>query len=158
MTDDDRPTAAPSNAMPPVSRESAEEFLKRNPSFCLAPWVHLHVLAEGQVTPCCESRQSLGNINSQNFDEIWNGAAMAAVRAQMLRGERVPGCQKCYDREDAGMASPRQLYNEKRGHLFDRVVDSRFDGSAPRAEPVTWDIRFSKICNYRCLSCRHGSS
>jgi radical SAM protein with 4Fe4S-binding SPASM domain len=158
LTSDGRSAASQTDAPPPVSRESEEDLLERNPAFCMAPWMHLHVLAEGHVTPCCESRQQLGNINTQSFDEIWNGAAMAAVRGQMLRGERVTGCQKCYDREDSGVASPRQSYNENRRHLFDRVVDSRVDGRAPHAEPVTWDIRFSNICNFRCRSCWHGSS
>jgi radical SAM protein with 4Fe4S-binding SPASM domain len=143
---------------PTVSPEHETELLERNRGFCMAPWMHLHVQAEGFVTPCCESRQQLGNINRQSFDEIWNGAAMSEVRAKMLRGERLEGCQKCFDKEDTGVASLRQWFNTARRRQFDKVVDTGFDGRAPNAEPTFWDIRFSNICNFRCRSCWHGSS
>jgi radical SAM protein with 4Fe4S-binding SPASM domain len=147
-----------SGKTPAISVENKEHLLDRNPAFCMAPWMHLHVQAEGFVTPCCESRLQLGNINRQSFDEIWNGPAISAVRAQMLCGERLKSCQKCFDKEDAGVRSRRQEYNEERGHRFDTVIATSADGRAPNAKPVYWDIRFSNICNFRCRSCWHGSS
>jgi radical SAM protein with 4Fe4S-binding SPASM domain len=147
-----------SGKTPAITLESKAQLLDRNPAFCMAPWMHFHVPADGHVTPCCESRLRLGNINRQTFNEIWSGSAMSAVRAQMLRGDRVESCRKCYDKEDAGVRSLRQVFNEQREHLFDAVVASSLDGAAPNAKPVYWDIRFSNICNFRCRSCWHGSS
>jgi radical SAM protein with 4Fe4S-binding SPASM domain len=141
-----------------ITMADKEQVLERNAAFCMAPWMHLHVLAEGQVTPCCESREMLGNINRQSFQEIWNGAPMRTVRAQMLRGERLSGCQKCFDKEDSGVQSLRERFNSHREHLFECVVGSGPDGQALNAKPVYWDIRFSNICNFRCRSCWHGSS
>jgi radical SAM protein with 4Fe4S-binding SPASM domain len=153
----DAPTAE-SGAPNCVTKDAEAQLLERNGAFCMAPWMHLHVLAEGDVTPCCESRQKLGNINRQTFQESWNGAEMKSVRAQMLRGERIAGCQKCYEKEDSGIESPRTWYNSKWRHLFDTVTGSRTDGHAPNARPLSWDVRFSNICNFRCRSCWHGSS
>ena len=149
----DKPSAASA-----VTPARAEELLAQNPVFCLAPWTHLHALAEGYVTPCCESRQQLGNINKQSFQEIWNGAAMADVRAKMLRGEPVAACSKCYDKEAHGVESLRDKFNRGRSHHFDKVVGTTPDGRAPNALPIFWDIRFSNLCNFRCRSCWHGSS
>src|ERR1700722_8534122 len=139
MTDDDR---LATDAPPAGAAAQTRESLLGGPAFCMAPWMHLHVLAEGQVTPCCESRQSLGNINTTRFDDIWNGAEMASVRAQMLRGERVGGCRKCYEREDSGLASPRNSFNLRHGHHFDGMVAPGSDGRAPQPRPLSWDIRF----------------
>jgi radical SAM protein with 4Fe4S-binding SPASM domain len=126
-----------------------------NPAFCMAPWVNLHVQAEGFVTPCCESRQRVGNINRTRFSEIWDGPEMTAVRRQMLAGERLAACQKCYDKEAAGVRSFRQDLNDQGSHLIGTI---RPDGAAGAAKPVFWDIRFSNLCNFRCRSCWHGSS
>jgi radical SAM protein with 4Fe4S-binding SPASM domain len=126
-----------------------------NPAFCMAPWSNLHVQAEGFVTPCCETRQRVGNINRTPFPEIWNGSEMTAVRRQMLAGEKLEGCRKCYDKEAAGVRSFRQDLNDQARHLRARVLS---DGLAGDARPVFWDIRFSNLCNFRCRSCWHGSS
>jgi radical SAM protein with 4Fe4S-binding SPASM domain len=141
-----------------VTADDKDQLLKSNPGFCLAPWMHLHILAEGVVTPCCETRQALGNINRQSFADIWNGEKMKEIRAQMLRGERVAGCRKCFDKEDAGVTSLRNYFNKRRGHQFDTVIGSDGQGNAPNAAPRYYDIRFSNICNFRCRSCWHGSS
>jgi radical SAM protein with 4Fe4S-binding SPASM domain len=157
MTDE----PATPNAIHPERRVGADDkdrLLKENTAFCVAPWLHLHVLAEGQVTPCCETRQALGNINRQTFAEIWNGPEIRKVRAQMLRGELVAGCRKCYDKEEAGARSLRQHFNAYRARHFDTVVGSDMEGDAPNAAPRFFDIRFSNICNFRCRSCWHGSS
>lgn len=158
MAQDAQSATPDPNAGSPVTPEHADELLSRNPVFCLAPWMHLHALAEGHVTPCCESRQQLGNINKQSFQEIWNGAPMADVRAKMLRGEPVAACRKCYDKEAHGVESLREKFNKGRRHHFDKVVGGTLDGRAPNALPVFWDIRFSNLCNFRCRSCWHGSS
>ena len=126
-----------------------------NPAFCMAPWANLHVQAEGFVTPCCETRQRVGNINRTPFREIWNGADMSAVRRQMLAGEKLDACQKCYDKEAAGVRSFRQDLNDQARHLAGTI---RSDGSAGDAVPVFWDVRFSNLCNFRCRTCWHGSS
>jgi radical SAM protein with 4Fe4S-binding SPASM domain len=130
-------------------------ILDENPAFCLAAWVNFHVQAEGYVTPCCESRQRLGNINRQSFAEIWNGPEMAEVRRKMLQGERIEACRKCYDKEEVGVESFRQWFNhDARGHLGAALAA----GESGAAKPVYWDIRFSNICNFRCRSCWHGAS
>ena len=110
-----------------------------NPAFCMAPWANLHVQAEGFVTPCCETRQRVGNINRTAFADIWNGAEMTAVRRQMLAGEKIEACRKCYDKEAAGVRSFRQDLNDQARHLMGKV---RPDGAAGEAVPVLWDIRF----------------
>jgi radical SAM protein with 4Fe4S-binding SPASM domain len=125
-------------------------------ALCMAPWVNLHVRTDGSVTPCCESRQKLGDINRERFTEIWDGPEITTLRAQMLRGELVEGCRKCFEKETAGVKSLRERFNERAKHLSDRAA-APTPGKAT-ALPVYWDIRFSNICNFRCRSCWFESS
>jgi len=136
--------------------DSKRKLKTADRALCMAPWVNLHVRTDGCVTPCCESWQKLGDINKERFAEIWDGPEITTLRAQMLRGELVEGCRKCFEKETAGVKSLRQRFNERAKHLSDRAV-APMPGKAT-ALPVYWDIRFSNICNFRCRSCWYGSS
>lgn len=41
------------------------------PAPCFAGWLYPFVLANGDVTYCCVSREVLGNLNESSFEEIW---------------------------------------------------------------------------------------
>jgi radical SAM protein with 4Fe4S-binding SPASM domain len=127
-----------------------------NRALCLAPWVNLHIQTDGSVTPCCESVQKLGNINREKLVEIWDGPEITALREQMLRGELVEGCHKCFEKEASGVESFRQQFTERAKHHSDRAAAPTTRMATPM--PVYWDIRFSNLCNFRCRSCWHGSS
>jgi MoaA/NifB/PqqE/SkfB family radical SAM enzyme len=55
---------------------------------CPHPWESILVSSNGEVRPCCYSKP-IGNLNAQNFEEIWNGAAYQALR-QALSQNRMP--------------------------------------------------------------------
>ncbi len=62
---------------------------------CLAPWRILVVGANGDVTPCnCAPETVAGNILSQPFTTIWNGAVMRQWRAGLLDGSN-ERCRSC---------------------------------------------------------------
>jgi radical SAM protein with 4Fe4S-binding SPASM domain len=75
---------------------------------CFAPFTHALVDHDGQVYVCCMQRGAplLGDLNRQSFDEIWRGAAYAAVRAGMRDGARLSACHRC----DDFLAPNRQLF------------------------------------------------
>jgi len=54
--------------------DSKRKLESADRALCMAPWVNLHVQVDGCVTPCCESRQKLGDINREKIAEIWDGA------------------------------------------------------------------------------------
>lgn len=41
------------------------------PAPCFAGWLYPFVMANGDVTYCCVSREVLGNLTEQSFEEIW---------------------------------------------------------------------------------------
>ena len=42
-------------------------------TFCILPFTHLSTRPNGDITPCCRSRDTLGNIKEMSLEEAWNG-------------------------------------------------------------------------------------
>lgn len=67
---------------------------------CRMPWTEMTVLWDGLVVPCAnvyERQNVLGDLTVQTVDEVWNGAAMQALRRAHLQGQAgmVPVCATC---------------------------------------------------------------
>jgi organic radical activating enzyme len=128
------------------------KLIFENKTFCMYPWIHLHAFPTGEAYPCCntEMSETVGNTRYDTLEEIWHGAPMRDIRAKMLAGEKVKGCTRCYEQENAGFFSMRMSANKHFGHHI-----SLTDNPEPPMNMVYWDIRFSNLCNLRCRSCGH---
>ncbi len=63
---------------------------------CQFPWNFLAILWSGDVHPCASwSEEPVGNIRTQSFDEIWNGAKLRALRAEHASGSLRKLCREC---------------------------------------------------------------
>ena len=89
-----------------------------NTTFCMAPWVNVGVLPNGEYTLCClsinyefeegekdpylhsrefygidkENKLFLGSLHDNTLEEIWNNDRMRDIRIKMLKGEPVGSC------------------------------------------------------------------
>ena len=122
--------------------------------FCLLPWTHLHIRADGSLRPCCVwSGPSLGNVRALSIDEAWNSPIMKALRVGMRTGRPAPGCRRCYSEERSGLLSLRQRRDTELVRHRGREALTAPDGTLARL-PIRWlDIRFSNVCNLRCRMC-----
>ena len=139
----------------------AKEDIATSKTFCMMPWVHLHVTQYGTVTPCCQApwdeANAFGNINKQSIEDIWNSKGIKEFRKTLAKDQRDTRCNGCYVKEEANLYSLREATNEYYLHHFDRVINMKGDGSID-AEPVYFDIRFSNFCNFKCRICGPWSS
>ncbi|MGB0888343.1 MAG: twitch domain-containing radical SAM protein [Vicingaceae bacterium] len=119
--------------------------------FCILPWVHLHVSQNGRVSPCCNNKRFLGNVQEQSIKEIWSGKKFEALREQFKNDIADKRCSHCYNIEKSGKQSLRQISNQKYKKDLTRVEENN-------PEPIYLDIRFSNICNFKCKTCWHGNS
>lgn len=71
-------TATGSISEPVPTKQEEVETVKD----CTHPWDALLISSDGAVRACCYSKQ-LGNINGSDFDAIWNGDAMQALRRDL---------------------------------------------------------------------------
>lgn len=144
-------------------KEKDDAFVKNSKHFCMMPWVHFHITQLGTVTPCCktnwEESGSFGNINIQSVEEIWNGQAIRQFRSNLLHDRKDKRCQRCYQDEEVGLYSLRQVTNDNYLNKIERLTATQKDGYLPKPyQPLYWDIRFSNLCNFKCRICGHWAS
>lgn len=132
-----------------------------NESFCVAPWLHMHIEPTGDVQLCCASNwkhdfnRSLGNLNNSSPMEIWNNEQYRYVRAKMLKGNLLKNyCSPCYLREHGGInQTERQRLNQEFPIGYELAKNTNTDGSLPSMNIKYLDIRFNNLCNLKCRTC-----
>lgn len=134
-------------------------------TLCLAPWVHTYLSPQTERRMCCASREPAQNFEQYidtksgtgkyiplTLDQHWNGDHMKSVRQRMLAGETLPECDVCNNK-----LLNTDVYRDYFWHLFkhkyeDLMAATNPDGSTT-AKPVSWDYRFSNLCNFKCRMC-----
>ena len=131
-----------------------KELLLDSETFCILPWMHLHSYPDGRAYPCCFAfeRTTVGNLNHESMEQVFNGEKMKKMRVNMLEGKKCKECVKCYDQEKSGFFSLRLSSNKHFGHNIPLVHNTLPDGKADFVIKY-WDIRFSNLCNMACRSC-----
>jgi sulfatase maturation enzyme AslB (radical SAM superfamily) len=107
-----------------------------HPSFCVLPFYAIEYPAK---TPCC---LLVGN-NS-----------LAEIKSQMLEGHRPNSCSKCWNLEDAGLKSDRQIKNETLD-LFTNIDLEQLieDCRQGKNKTIHYKIDTSNTCNSACMTC-----
>ena len=150
-----------------------------NTTFCMAPWVNIGVNPNGEYNLCCvvnnsespmgvdpyleqreftdidrEDNLYVGSLQDNTLEEIWNNDKMRDIRIKMLKGKPVGNCSACYYSESITGSSERTRYLSEYFHSShrDKVLQTKPDRSAP-FEPVSWDLRLTNTCNFKCRDC-----
>lgn len=116
-----------------------KDVLPRGNSFCVLPFIHKHINLNNKQKVCC--------ISSTVVDED----RINSVRADMLANKPIPECIKCQTQEQQGQFSERQLITKQ---WMKKYPDLDFDNPPE----LSYDLRFSNLCNLRCQTCNPGSS
>ena len=118
-------------------------------TFCVLPFTHLSTRPDGAITPCCRSRDTLGNIRDMTFEEAWNSERQQRLRKDLLSGVRNKHCFQCWDMEDQGSVSMRQSMNKTREYMIPKSCTAEM----PFVVPVL-ELKMSNLCNFRCRTCK----
>ena len=138
----------------------------QNPDrLCLAPWVHTYVSPQTERRMCCASREPAqsfrqyidtgsgsGEYQPMTLEEHWNSEHMQSVRRRMMNNELLPECAVCNE-QLLNTDVYRSYFNRMFGHLRDEVLAKTDSSGRTSALPVSWDYRFSNLCNFRCRTC-----
>lgn len=124
-------------------------------TFCILPWIHMYVNADGTVLPCCiaEHHKPLGNTQINTIAEIWNDSAYKTMRRNMIDGHTCNECTACYRSEEVGNKSFRQSINQRFEKYVPLALNTNADGSLDEMHLKYLDVRWSNICNFKCRSC-----
>jgi hypothetical protein len=114
---------------------------------------------------CCASREPAQNFQQYidtsagtgkyipiTLDEHWNGEHMKSVRLRMMRGEILPECEVCNDKL-LNTSVYRSYFNQLFGHKYSEAMEKTRSDGFTDMKPVSWDYRFSNLCNFKCRMC-----
>jgi hypothetical protein len=134
-------------------------------SLCLAPWTHTYLSPQTERRLCCASREPAQNFRQYidtaagtgkyipvTLDEHWNSDHMRSVRRRMMAGETLPECDVCNSKL-LNTSVYRDYFGHLFGHKLTEVYDTTDDTGATTMRPVSWDYRFSNLCNFKCRMC-----
>jgi organic radical activating enzyme len=114
-------------------------------TFCVLPWVGREINWNQRETHCCLLPKTY------NIEEI---------KTTMLAGERPNACQKCWNLEDQGLQSDRQLKNSALDFYWDRDLSSIYQDAVNGhlSDVLMLKLLTSYTCNATCVSCNASSS
>jgi len=134
--------------------------IKKSPTLCALPWVHVHSWPDGKAMLCCiahggENGGKVGDFSKNNFTEIINSDKMKQVRLDLMNGVKIPECTVCWKDEELGKHSFR-----KNGTSSSTIYDfenllsrTHPDGTLDNPKMMYMDFRFSNLCNLGCQTC-----
>ncbi len=134
-------------------------------TLCLAPWTHTYLSPQTERRMCCASREpaqsfqqyidtksGTGKYIPINLDEHWNSEHMKSVRRRMMAGETLPECEVCNDKL-LNTNVYRSYFNQLFGHKYNEAMEKTCHDGSTDMKPVSWDYRFSNLCNFKCRMC-----
>lgn len=135
-------------------------------NLCLAPWVHTYLSPQTERRLCCASREPAQNFKQYidadsngtgsyipvTLEQHWNSPHMKSVRKRMMNGETLPECAVCNNK-----ILNTNVYRDYFWHLFNdsyqELMDATNDSGELTVGPISWDYRFSNLCNFKCRMC-----
>jgi hypothetical protein len=131
----------------------------------MAPWVHTYLSPQTERRMCCASREPAQNFEQYidtasgtgeyipiTLEQHWNSPHMMSVRKRMMAGEILPECEVCNDKllnTDVYRTYFWQLFR----HKYPDIWETTNDSGHTTMQPVSWDYRFSNLCNFKCRTC-----
>jgi hypothetical protein len=70
----------------------------------------------------------------------------------MMAGETLPECAVCNDKL-LNTDVYRTYFNQLFGHKYPDVVANTAPDGTTTLKPVSWDYRFTNLCNFKCRTC-----
>jgi hypothetical protein len=137
----------------------------KSESLCLAPWTHTYLSPQTERRMCCASRESAQNFRQYidtaegtgkyipiTLDQHWNSEHMKSVRRRMIAGESLPECEVC-NHKLLNTSVYRDYFWQMFKHKYQDLMAATDDSGSVSVGPVSWDYRFSNLCNFKCRMC-----
>lgn len=132
----------------------------------MAPWTHTYLSPQTERRMCCASREPAQNFQQYidteagtgkyipiTLQEHWNSEHMRSVRRRMMAGETLPECEVCNDKllnTSVYRSYFDSLFSPK---YYDQIWSTTDASGYTTMQPVSWDYRFSNLCNFKCRMC-----
>lgn len=125
-------------------------------TICVLPWLHFSVKPDGNIKPCCRFFTYSSEITANSFkkfnlsrfpnaSEVLNSRQLSTMRANMLTGNTISGCEKCYLEERIHGKSMRTGVNAQ--YNLEEVIKKS------KLSLEFLEVTFGNYCNLACRSC-----
>jgi hypothetical protein len=131
----------------------------------MAPWTHTYLSPQTERRLCCASREPAQNFEQYidttsgtgqyipvTLEQHWNSEHMRSVRRRMMAGETLPECEVCNNKL-LNTDVYRSYFNRMFEHKYNDAMNSTDTDGYTTMKPVSWDYRFSNLCNFKCRMC-----
>ena len=134
-------------------------------TLCMAPWTHTYLSPQTERRLCCASREpaqsftqyidsdvGTGVYDPKSLEQWWNSEHVRQVRRKMMAGDVPPECVVCNEKL-LNTDVYRDYFWGLMGHHYDEIWETTDETGYATMEPVSWDYRFSNLCNFKCRTC-----
>jgi hypothetical protein len=134
-------------------------------TLCMAPWTHTYLSPQTERRMCCASREPAQNFTQYidtgagsgqyipiTLEQHWNSEHMRDVRRRMMAGETLPECEIC-NNQLLNTNVYRTYFDHLFGSKYQQAMELTTPDGATEMKPVSWDYRFSNLCNFKCRTC-----
>jgi len=131
----------------------------------MAPWTHTYLSPQTERRMCCASREPAQNFQQYidtaagtgqyipiTLEQHWNSEHMKSVRRRMMAGEILPECDVC-NNKILNTDVYRSYFWGLFGHKYEEAMRLTDTDGRTDMKPVSWDYRFSNLCNFKCRMC-----
>lgn len=139
--------------------------MKAPESLCMAPWTHTYLSPQTERRMCCASREPAQNFEQyidtaagsgryvpMTLEQHWNSEHMRSVRKRMMAGETLSECEVCNNKL-LNTDVYRSYFNQLFQHKYDECMAATDATGYTTVKPISWDYRFSNLCNFKCRTC-----
>lgn len=131
-----------------------------NSLYCINLDSSLRVESSGVCRSCClqkviyhDENETSFNVKNHTFEEILDNKIRKQIIEDLKNGIKHPACNVCWDEEDAGKRSKREIDNRRFRKIDNQYYREKNFG------PSQLDISLSNVCNLKCRTCNiHSSS
>lgn len=136
-------------------------------SFCIGPWAEVRVNPDGSMNFCHAADNGMipkhENIQDWSVDQYFQDApSVVQARGDLLQGEHLARCHRCYRDEQQGLMSWRQRRNIQAAIFPGKDFLPSADEALPRIlswnKPRFYHVSLSNLCNMACMMCAPGWS
>lgn len=131
-----------------------DEKLKKY--ICLNPFWHIEILARGEVYTCCSSfvkhDHYIGNINTDDFEEIWNSKKAKQLRYCVSKGNFEYCNSYCIALKTLDLEKSEDYLKLREDFDFNF---NNVDDCELKVYPKTITLSCDESCNLYCTSCRN---
>lgn len=123
---------------------------------CLNPFENIEILVRGEVYTCCSSfvkhNHYIGNINTDDFDEIWNSKKAKQLRYSVSMGNFEYCNSQCLAIKTCDLKGTTNYFQYRENYNFNY---KKIDDCKLNTYPKIITLSCDESCNLYCTSCRN---